>query len=254
MKAVILAGGFGTRITEESSLKPKPMIEIGEKPVLWHIMKIYSHYGINEFIICCGYKGYMVKEYFANYFLHMSDVTFDMQSNKMQVHQKYSEPWKVTLVDTGMDTMTGGRLKHVAKYIGDETFCFTYGDGVADIDINKLISFHKQQKSLATITGIQTLGRFGVLDIKNDRVLKFKEKPDDVWISGGFFVLEPQVIDLIKNDQTLWEKEPLEHLAKTNQLAVYTHNGFWACMDTLRDRNHLEMLWQTQKAPWKIWE
>ena len=254
MKAVILAGGFGTRITEESSLKPKPMIEIGEKPILWHIMKIYSHYGINDFIICCGYKGYVVKEYFANYFLHMSDVTFDMQSNKMQVHQKYSEPWKVTLVDTGIDTMTGGRLKHVVKYIGNETFCFTYGDGLADIDINKLISFHKQQKSIATITGIQTLGRFGALDIKNNRVIKFKEKPDDVWVSGGFFVLEPQVIDLIKNDKTMWEKEPLEYLAKTNQLAVYTHKGFWACMDTLRDRNHLEMLWQTQKAPWKIWQ
>jgi len=254
MKAVILAGGFGTRITEESSLKPKPMIEIGEKPILWHIMKIYSHYGINDFIICCGYKGYVVKEYFANYFLHMSDVTFDMQSNKMQVHQKYSEPWKVTLVDTGIDTMTGGRLKHVVKYIGNETFCFTYGDGLADIDINKLISFHKQQKSIATITGIQTLGRFGALDIKNNRVIKFKEKPDDVWVSGGFFVLEPQVIDLIKDDQTSWEKGPLEHLAKTNQLAVYTHKGFWACMDTLRDRNHLEMLWQTQKAPWKIWQ
>ncbi len=254
MKAVILAGGFGTRITEESFLKPKPMVEIGEKPILWHIMKIYSHYGINDFIICCGYKGYMIKEYFANYFLHMSDVTLDMQSNKMQVHQKYSEPWKITLVDTGIDTMTGGRLKHVAKYIGSETFCFTYGDGLADIDIDKLVSFHKQQKSLATVTGIQTLGRFGALDIKKERVIKFKEKPDGIWISGGFFVLEPQVIDLIKNDQTAWEKEPLEYLAKTQQLAVYKHTGFWAAMDTLRDKNHLEQLWQTQKAPWKIWE
>jgi glucose-1-phosphate cytidylyltransferase len=253
MKAVILAGGFGTRITEESFLKPKPMVEIGEKPILWHIMKIYSHHGINDFIICCGYKGYIIKEYFANYFLHTSDVTFDMQSNKMQVHQKYSEPWKVTLVDTGIDTMTGGRLKRVAEYIGNETFCFTYGDGLADIDINKLINFHKQQKALATLTGIQTLGRFGALDIKNDRVVKFKEKPDGVRINGGFFVLEPQVIDLIKNDQTMWEKEPLEHLTKTKQLAVYMHSGFWAAMDTLRDKNHLESLWQSGKAPWKIW-
>jgi glucose-1-phosphate cytidylyltransferase len=254
MKAVILAGGFGTRITEESFLKPKPMIEIGEKPILWHIMKIYSHHGINEFIVCCGYKGCMIKEYFANYFLHMSDVTFDMQSNKMQVHQKYSEPWKVTLVDTGINTMTGGRLRRVAEYIGSETFCLTYGDGLADIDINKLIDFHKQQKTLATVTGIQTLGRFGALDIKNDRVIRFKEKPDDVWVSGGFFVLEPRVIDLIKNDQTIWEKEPLEHLAKTKQLAVYTHSGFWAAMDTLRDKNRLESLWQSGKAPWKIWQ
>jgi glucose-1-phosphate cytidylyltransferase len=253
MKAVILAGGFGTRITEESFLKPKPMIELGEKPVLWHIMKIYSYHGINDFIICCGYKGYMIKEYFANYFLHTSDVTFDMQSNQMQVHQKYSEPWKVTLVDTGINTMTGGRLKYVAKYIGNETFCFTYGDGLADIDINKLIDFHRQQKTLATVTGIQTLGRFGLLDIKNDRVLRFKEKPHDAWISGGFFVLEPSVIDLIKNDQTILEKEPLEHLAKTKQLAVYMHSGFWAAMDTLRDKNHLESLWQNGKAPWKIW-
>jgi glucose-1-phosphate cytidylyltransferase len=254
MKAVILAGGFGTRITEESFLKPKPMIEIGEKPLLWHIMKIYSHYGINEFIICCGYKGYMIKEYFANYFLHMSDVTFDMQSNKMQVHQKYSEPWKVTLVSTGIDTMTGGRLKRVAEYIANETFCFTYGDGLADIDINKLIDFHKRQKTVATLTGIQTLGRFGALDIKSDRVVKFKEKPDGVWINGGFFVLEPEVINLLKNDQTIWEKEPLEHLVKTKQLAVYMHSGFWACMDTLRDKNHLESLWQSGKAPWKVWQ
>lgn len=254
MKAVILAGGFGTRITEESFLKPKPMIEIGEKPILWHIMKIYSHHGINEFIVCCGYKGCVIKEYFANYFLHMSDVTFDMQSNKMQVHQKYSEPWKVTLVDTGINTMTGGRLKRVAEYIGSETFCLTYGDGLADININELIDFHKQQKTLATVTGIQTLGRFGALDIKNDRVIRFKEKPDDVWVSGGFFVLEPRVIDLIKDDQTIWEKEPLEHLAKTKQLAVYTHSGFWAAMDTLRDKNRLESLWQSGKAPWKIWQ
>ncbi len=254
MKAVILAGGFGTRITEESFLKPKPMVEIGEKPVLWHIMKIYSHYGINDFIICCGYKGYMIKEYFANYFLHMSDVTFDMQSNKMEVHQKYSEPWKVTLVNTGIDTMTGGRLKRVAEYIGNETFCFTYGDGLADIDINKLIDFHKQQKTAATLTGVQTLSRFGALDIKIDKVVKFKEKPDGLWINGGFFVLEPKVIELLKNDQTVWEKEPLEHLATTKQLAVYTHNGFWAAMDTLRDKNHLESLWQSGKAPWKIWQ
>jgi glucose-1-phosphate cytidylyltransferase len=254
MKAVILAGGFGTRITEESFLRPKPMIEIGEKPILWHIMKIYSYYGIHDFVICCGYKGYMVKEYFANYFLHTSDVTFDMQTNTMEVHQKHSEPWKVTLVDTGINTMTGGRLKRVADYVGNETFCFTYGDGLADINISRLIEFHKQQKSLATVTGIQTAARFGALQIENERVIKFKEKPNDLWISGGFFVLEPRVIELIKNDETIWEKEPLEHLTKIQQLAVYKHPGFWLAMDTLRDKNNLEMLWQTQKAPWKIWQ
>ncbi|OHB49675.1 MAG: glucose-1-phosphate cytidylyltransferase [Planctomycetes bacterium GWF2_41_51] len=254
MKAVILAGGFGTRISEETEFRPKPMIEIGNKPVLWHIMKIYSHYGVNEFIICCGYKGYMVKEYFANYFLHTSDITFDMQSNDMQVHQKYAEPWKVTLIDTGIDTNTGGRLKRVAKYVGNETFCFTYGDGVADIDIAKLIDFHRQQKTIATLTGIQTLGRFGTLDIKNNKVVKFKEKPEGVWVNSGFFVLEPPVFDLIKDDQTIWEKEPLEYLSKAKQLSVYMHNGFWACMDTLRDKYHLESLWQNRKAPWKTWQ
>jgi len=255
MKTVILAGGFGTRISEESHLKPKPMIEIGGKPVLWHIMKIYSAYGINDFIICCGYKGYIIKEYFANYFLHMSDVTFDMQTNTMQVHQQYSEPWKVTLVNTGLTTMTGGRLKRVREYIKDETFCFTYGDGIADIDVSKLIEFHRAQNTLATVTGIQTLGRFGALEIKGSRVAKFKEKPDDgTWVSGGFFVLEPQVINLIKDDSTIWEKEPLERLSQEGNLSVYRHSGFWAAMDTLRDKRYLESLWNGGDAPWKVWQ
>lgn len=255
MKAVILAGGFGTRISEESYLKPKPMIEIGEKPVLWHIMKIYSAHGINEFIICCGYKGYMIKEYFANYFLHMSDVTLDMQSNKMEVHQQYSEPWKVTLVNTGLKTMTGGRLKRVQKYIGDETFCFTYGDGLGDIDIAGLIEFHKQQKSLATVTAIQTYGRFGALEIQGKYITKFQEKPkgDGAWISGGFFVLEPKVIDLLKDDNVVWEREPLEKLAADKELSVYKHYGFWSAMDTLRDRKYLEDQWESGQAQWKIW-
>jgi len=254
MKAVILAGGFGTRISEESHLKPKPMIEIGEKPVLWHIMKIYSAYGISDFVICCGYKGYVVKEYFANYFLHMSDVTLDLKSNNMEVHQQYSEPWKVTLVNTGLKTMTGGRLKRVQQYIGNETFCFTYGDGIGDIDINKLIQFHRKQKTLATVTGIQTLGRYGALGIKRDKVTNFQEKPQDgAWVSGGFFVLEPEVINLIKDDNTAWEREPLERLSNEGNLSIYKHQGFWAAMDTLRDKKYLEELWNSGQAPWKIW-
>lgn len=254
MKAVILAGGFGTRISEESHLKPKPMIEIGEKPVLWHIMKIYSAYGINDFVICCGYKGYVVKEYFANYFLHMSDVTLDLKSNNMEVHQQYSEPWKVTLVNTGLKTMTGGRLKQVQQYVENETFCFTYGDGIADIDVNKLIQFHRKQKTLATVIGIQKLGRYGALGIKGDKVTNFQEKPQDgAWVSGGFFVLEPEVINLIKDDNTAWEREPLERLSNEGNLSIYKHQGFWAAMDTLRDKKYLEELWNSGQAPWKIW-
>ncbi len=256
MKAVILAGGLGTRITEETHLKPKPMIEIAGKPILWHILKIYSHYGINDFVICCGYKGYLIKEYFANYFLHMSDVTFDMAHNKMEVHQQKAEPWRVTLVDTGEETMTGGRLKRVAGYIQkEESFCFTYGDGVSDVNIKELVAFHKAQKVKATITATLPPGRFGALDIQGDKVRSFKEKPkgDGAMINGGFFVLSPSVLDLIQDDKTLWEKEPLEKLAESNQLAAYHHSGFWQPMDTLRDKDHLEKLWSSGKAPWKVW-
>jgi glucose-1-phosphate cytidylyltransferase len=255
VKAVILAGGLGTRISEESHLKPKPMIEIGGKPVLWHIMKIYSHYGINDFIICCGYKGYMIKEYFANYFLHTSDVTFDMKQNRMEVHEKHAEPWRVTLVDTGQDTLTGGRLKRVRDFIGNESFCFTYGDGVADIDISGLISFHRNHGKLATITAIQPPGRYGALNINGAQVNSFQEKPagDGAWINGGFFVLEPLVIDAIEGDQTSWESGPIVKLAQEGQLMAYQHNGFWQAMDTLRDKNHLEELWQT-RPPWKVWK
>jgi len=255
MKVVILAGGLGTRISEESHLKPKPMIEIGGKPVLWHIMKIYSHYGINDFIICCGYKGYMIKEYFANYFLHTSDVTFDIKQNRMEVHEKHAEPWRVTLVDTGQDTLTGGRLKRVRDFIGNESFCFTYGDGVADIDISKLISFHRNHGKLATITAIQPPGRYGALNIRDNQVDSFQEKPagDGAWINGGFFVMEPEVIDAIEGDQTSWESGPIEKLAQEGQLMAYQHNGFWQAMDTLRDKNHLEELWQT-RPPWKAWK
>jgi len=255
VKAVILAGGLGTRISEESHLKPKPMIEIGEKPILWHIMKIYSHYGINDFIICLGYKGYVIKEYFANYFLHTSDVTFCMRDNIMEIHQKFSEPWKVTLVDTGEETMTGGRLKRVLPYIGNETFCLTYGDGVSDINISDLIAKHKVHGLSATVTSIQPPGRFGSLSIEGDHVLDFQEKPagDGAWINGGFFVLEPSVFDLIKGDETVWEQEPLKTLAANGQLAVYKHQGFWQAMDTLRDKNLLEKIWQSGKAPWKSW-
>jgi glucose-1-phosphate cytidylyltransferase len=257
VKAVILAGGLGTRISEETHLKPKPMIEIGGKPILWHIMKIYSYYGIHDFIICCGYKGYIIKEYFANYFLHMSDVTFDMASNRMEVHQRHAEPWKVTLVDTGEETMTGGRLKRVAPYLQDgDTFCFTYGDGVSDVNIGELLAFHNAQGTLATLTATHPPARFGALDIHSDhRVMTFKEKPrgDGGMINGGFFVLSRQVIDLIGDDTTVWEREPLETLASQGQLSAYQHHGFWQPMDTLRDRTLLEQLWAQGKAPWKVW-
>lgn len=257
MKAVILAGGLGTRISEETHVKPKPMIEIGGKPILWHIMKIYSHYGINDFIICCGYKGYVIKEYFANYFLHMSDVTFDMTNNKMTVHQKSAEPWQVTLVDTGDNTMTGGRLKRVASYLqGEDAFCLTYGDGVCDVNISKVIDFHKQQKVMATLTATLPPGRFGALDISKFKVRSFKEKPkgDGAMINGGFFVLSPCVIEYIKDDSCIWERHPLERLAEEGQLAAYHHNGFWQPMDTLRDKTYLEELWQSDQAPWKVWK
>lgn len=257
MKAVILAGGLGSRISEETSVRPKPMVEIGGKPILWHIMKIYSHYGINDFVICCGYKGYVIKEYFANYFLHMSDITFDMSNNRMEVHQHYAEPWRVTLVDTGENTMTGGRLRRVRQYVEhDEAFCFTYGDGVSDVDIAKLIAFHREQGVDATLTATYPPGRFGALDTHADKVTSFKEKPkgDGGMINGGFFVLSPKVIDLIDNDATLWEREPLEALAQAGQLAAFTHDGFWQPMDTLRDKILLEELWQSGKAPWKVWE
>ena len=258
MKAVILAGGLGTRISEETHLRPKPMIEIGGKPILWHIMKIYSHHGINDFVICCGYKGYIIKEYFANYFLHMSDVTFDMADNRMDVHQRNAEPWRVTLVDTGEDTMTGGRLKRVAPYVRDESaFCFTYGDGVRNVDITALVAFHRKQCSLATLTATYPPGRFGALDIHADhRVMTFQEKPrgDGGMINGGFFVLSPKILELLVDDSTVWEREPLETLAKQGQLSAYQHHGFWQPMDTLRDKNFLEDLWRTGNAPWRVWQ
>ena len=256
MKAVILAGGLGTRISEETHLKPKPMIEIGGKPILWHIMKLYSHYGINDFIICCGYKGYFVKEYFANYFLHMSDVTFDMQNNSMEVLQRSAEPWRVTLIDTGEDTMTGGRLLRVAPYLKDEeAFCFTYGDGVSDVNIAALIEFHYSQKVKATLTATLPPGRFGALGIQGDKVRAFQEKPlgDGGMINGGFFVLSPSVLDLIDGDQCVWERGPVETLAKNRELAAFQHKGFWQAMDTLRDKTHLEELWDSGRAPWKVW-
>jgi glucose-1-phosphate cytidylyltransferase len=257
MKAVILAGGLGTRISEETHLKPKPMIEIGGKPILWHIMKIYSAHEVNEFVICCGYKGYTIKEYFANYFLHMSDVTFDMASNKMEVHQGKAEPWKVTLVDTGDETLTGGRLKRVAKYVKfEQPFCFTYGDGLADIDISSQLAFHKQHGKLATVTAVQPPGRYGALVCSGNIVKGFQEKPpgDGAWINGGFFVLDPKVLDFIEGDNTSWEGEPLEMLANQGELAAFEHRGFWQPMDTLRDKNHLEELWESEVAPWKCWE
>lgn len=256
MKAVILAGGLGTRISEETSTRPKPMIEIGGKPILWHILKTYSHHGINDFIICCGYKGYVIKEYFANYFLHMSDVTFDMSKNSMEVLQHNAEPWKVTLVDTGDETMTGGRIKRIAEYVKDEeAFCMTYGDGVGDIDISELITFHKAQNVKATLTATIPPGRFGSLDLNGNKVNSFMEKPkgDGAMINGGFFVLSPLVMTYIKDDTTLWEREPLERLAREGHLSAYAHHGFWQPMDTLRDKNHLEELWQSGKAPWKVW-
>ena len=256
MKAVILAGGLGTRISEETHLKPKPMIEIGGKPILWHIMKIYSAYGINDFIICCGYKGYVIKEYFSNYFLHSSDVTFDMQNNEMKVHSGNAEPWKVTLVDTGEETMTGGRLKRIQEYVsGEEMFCFTYGDGVSDVNIGGLIDFHKSHGKLATLTATQPPGRFGALNLEGNRIKSFKEKPqgDGVWVNGGFFVLSPKVLNYIEGDDTTWEKKPMEQLAQEGQLNAYLHDGFWQPMDTARDKNQLEELWQSGNAPWKIW-
>ena len=256
MKAVILAGGLGTRISEETHLKPKPMIEIGGKPILWHIMKMYSAYGVNDFIVCCGYKGYVIKEYFANYFLHMSDVTFDMRKNSMEVLQQFAEPWKVTLVDTGEDTMTGGRLKRVADHVKDEkAFCFTYGDGVSNIDIGASIEFHYNQGVQATIGAVYSPGRFGALGIANHKVTVFKEKPkgDGSMINGGFFVLSPSVIPLIKDDSTVWEEGPLESLVRDHQIAAFEHTGFWQPMDTLRDKNQLEALWASGNAPWKSW-
>ncbi|QDC89402.1 glucose-1-phosphate cytidylyltransferase [Candidatus Methylopumilus universalis] len=256
MKLVILAGGLGTRIAEETLLKPKPMIEIGGKPILWHIMKIYSHYGINDFVICCGYKGYLIKEYFSNYFLHMSNVTFDMKNNIATFHQQNAEPWTVTLVDTGDNTQTGGRLKRVLEYIKDEdSFCFTYGDGVSDINIPELIEFHIKHKKLATVTAIQPPGRYGAIDIEDDRVKGFFEKPkgDGGWINGGFFVLSPKCLNFIGSDSTAWEMEPLKQIAEKKELVAYKHPGFWQSMDTLRDKNLLDHLWQTGKAPWKVW-
>jgi glucose-1-phosphate cytidylyltransferase len=257
MKVVILAGGFGTRLSEETGIKPKPMVEIGDKPMLWHIMKIYSAAGIDDFIICLGYKGYVIKEYFATYSLHMSDITFDLRGGGMQVHQNGTEPWRVTLVDTGENTMTGGRLKRVKDYIGDKTFCLTYGDGVTDLDIQKLIAFHRDQKTLATLTAVQPPGRFGAFSLGQDQKLiqTFKEKPmgDGAWINGGFFVLEPQVMDYIDGDSTVWEQEPMENLAREEKLSAYRHFGYWQNMDSLRDKKVLENLWQIGKPPWKIW-
>ena len=258
MKAVILAGGFGTRISEETHLKPKPMVEVGGKPLLWHILKIYSYHGINDFVICCGYKGYVIKEYFANYFLHSSDVTFHMSDGRMEVHRQSAEPWRVTLVDTGESTNTGGRLKRVASYLTGGSFCFTYGDGLADIDLGALLAFHKGHGLLATVTAVQPPGRYGILELgpASDRVTGFIEKPqgDGGWVNGGFFVLEPSVLERIAGDDTSWETEPLRTLAAEGQLAAYQHHGFWQPMDTLRERNLLEQLWCEDRAPWKQWE
>jgi glucose-1-phosphate cytidylyltransferase len=257
MKAVILAGGFGTRLSEETGVRPKPMVEIGDRPILWHIMKIYSAYGIDDFIICLGYKGYMIKEFFATYSLHRSDVTFDLRNNDMQIHQNGTEPWRVTLVDTGENSMTGGRLKRVQNYIGDETFCMTYGDGVSDLDIGKLIDFHRQQKKLATLTAVKPPGRFGAFKLNENQmqINSFKEKPqgDGAWINGGFFVLEPDVMEYIKDDATVWEQTPMEQLARDGMLSAYRHTGFWHPMDTLRDKTTLDRLYQNGEAPWKVW-
>lgn len=257
MKAVILAGGLGTRISEETHLKPKPMIEIGGRPILWHIMKLYSAHGVNDFVICCGYKGYVIKEYFANYFLHMSDVTFDMATNNMEVHQRKAEPWRVTLVDTGEDTLTGGRLKRVADYVKDEeAFCFTYGDGVSDVDISALIRFHQEHGKLATVTAVSPPGRYGALERAGNQVTGFTEKPrgDGGLINGGFFVLSPRCLNLIDCDRTSWESTPLTQLVQQDQLMAFEHRGFWQPMDTLRDKNHLEALWDSGQAPWKHWD
>jgi len=255
MKAVILAGGFGTRISEETAVRPKPMIDIGGKPILWHILKLYSHHGINDFVVCLGYRGYLIKEYFANYFLHMSDVTIDLRSNSLEVHHKHAEPWRVTLVDTGEATQTGGRLKRVADYLDDEAFCFTYGDGLADVDVTRTIAFHRARNRLATVCAVQPPGRFGALDIEGSRITRFQEKPsgDGTWINGGFFVLQPQVLDFIDGDTSIWERGPMETLAQRGELSAYTHTGFWQPMDTLRDKIKLEELWQSGNAPWKVW-
>ena len=255
MKCVILAGGLGTRISEETSSRPKPMVEIGGKPILWHVMKIYSAHGIRDFIICAGYKGYVIKEYFANYFLHMSDITFDMQNNTMEVHERHAEPWKVTVIDTGDETMTGGRLKRIARYVGDETFCFTYGDGVGDVDVTAAIAAHNASGKKATVTSVQPPGRFGMLDIEGNSVVGFLEKPegDGGWINGGFFVLEPSVFDYVEDDSMIWEREPLQQLAAAGQLNAFHHRGFWQPMDTLREKQMLESLWDSGNAPWKVW-
>jgi len=255
MKAVILAGGYGTRISEESHLRPKPMIEIGGRPVLWHIMKTYSSYGVNDFVICCGYKGYMIKEYFANYFLHVSDVTFDIASNRMEVHENSAEPWRVTLVDTGDDTMTGGRLLRVKRYVEDAPFCFTYGDGLSSVDIGALLEFHKASGTIATLTAAQPPGRFGAIDVHEHKINRFQEKPggDGSWINGGFFVLNTDVFSYLEGDSTVWEREPLERLAHDGQLSAFLHHGFWHPMDTLRDKHLLEELWAKGAAPWKVW-
>jgi glucose-1-phosphate cytidylyltransferase len=256
MKAVILAGGLGTRLSEETGSKPKPMIEVGAKPLLWHIMKIYAAHGIDEFVVCLGYRGYVIKEYFANYYLHMGDVTFDMKDNRMEVHQSGAEPWKVTLIDTGAETMTGGRLKRVLPYVEGEEFCFTYGDGVADLDLSALLDFHRSHGRLATVTAVQPSGRFGALDIDGDSIRRFEEKPkgDGGWINGGFFVLSPGVERYIDGDATVWEQEPMERLARDDQLAAYRHDGFWYAVDTVRDMRHLQELWDSGDPPWKQWE
>lgn len=257
MKVVILAGGFGTRLEEETYLKPKPMVEIGDKSILWHIMKIYTNYGFNEFIICLGYKGYIIKEFFYNYFLNRSDITIDVKKNKLITHKNFCEPWKVSLIDTGLNTMTGGRIKRIQKYINNETFMLSYGDSVGNINIKKLLEYHKKKSKYVTVTAVQPFGRFGAMSLdKKDNVINFQEKPkgDKAWINGGFFVLEPNVFSYIKDDDTMWEKEPLENLAKDGQLVAYKHLGFWRCMDTLRDKKELETLWNSGNPPWKIWK
>lgn len=257
MKVVILAGGLGTRLSEETDIKPKPMVEVGGKPILWHIMKIYSHHGFNDFIICLGYKGYVIKEYFANYFLHQSDVTIDLNGNKMEVHNCKAEPWRITLIETGLNTQTGGRIKRIKDYVGNETFMLTYGDGVADVDIAKLLEFHKSHGKTATITAVQPTGRYGVLDLnEKNSVIHFQEKPkgDEVWINGGFFVLEPEAFNYIQGDETIWEREPLESILKDGQIVAYKHFGLWKCMDTSRDKVELETLWNSGKAAWKVWD
>jgi glucose-1-phosphate cytidylyltransferase len=255
LKTVILAGGLGTRLSEETVIRPKPMVELGGRPILWHIMKLYSHFGINDFVICLGYKGYTIKEYFANYFLHNSDVTINLRNNQLKVHQNSSEPWTVTLVDTGDDTATGGRLRRVRQHLDDETFCFTYGDGLADVDMAALIEFHRKQKTQATLTAVQPPGRFGVIDIHEDKIREFAEKPpgDGSWVNGGFFVLEPDVFDLIDDDATWWERGPMETLAHNGQLSAFRHTGFFHPMDTMRDKTYLEELWSSGRAPWNVW-